>query len=154
VNGNDGGASVTVNGGTTWSTIDNQATAQFYHVVTTNDFPYRVCGAQQDNSTICVPSRTAGGTIGRETWQILGGCDSGYIAVRPHTTAISSAGCYGNQLDRQDERTGQQRNVNIWPDNPMGHGAGDIRYRFQWTYPIVLSPQDPNVLYAGAQMVF
>ncbi|MFI5207230.1 MAG: WD40/YVTN/BNR-like repeat-containing protein, partial [Gemmatimonadales bacterium] len=154
INGNDGGASVSYNGGVTWTSIENQATAQLYHVVTTSDFPYRVCGAQQDNSTICVPSRTSGGGIGRETWEILGGCESGYIAVRPDTTGISYAGCYGNQLDRQDRRTGQERNLNIWPDNPMGHPAGDLRYRFQWTYPIVLSPFDPNVLYAGAQVVF
>jgi photosystem II stability/assembly factor-like uncharacterized protein len=154
INGDDGGASVSYNGGVTWTSIENQPTAQLYHVVTTNEFPYRVCGAQQDNSTICVPSRTSDNGIGRATWEILGGCESGYIAVRPDTTDISYAGCYGNQLDRQDRRSGQERNLNIWPDNPMGHPAGDLRYRFQWTYPIVLSPFDPNVLYAGAQVVF
>jgi photosystem II stability/assembly factor-like uncharacterized protein len=154
VNGDDGGASVSYNGGVTWTSLENQPTAQLYHVVTTNDFPYRVCGAQQDNSTICVPSRTSGSGIGRAEWQILGGCESGYIAVRPDTTEISYAGCYGNALERQDRRSGQERNINIWPDNPMGHGAADQRYRFQWTYPIVLSPHDPNTLYAGAQVVF
>ena len=154
VSGNDGGATVSYNGGVSWSTIENQATAQFYHVTATNDFPYRICGAQQDNSTICIPSRTSGGGIGRDTWQILGGCESGYIAVRPDTTAISYAGCYGGYLDRQDLRTGQERNIMIWPENPMGYGGAQLTHRFQWTFPIVLSPHDPNVLYAGGERVF
>ena len=153
VEGNDGGAHVSVNGGRTWTTLENQPTAQFYHVVTTSDFPYRVCGAQQDNSTLCIPSRTGGGTIGRADWQILGGCESGYIAVRPDSTDISYAGCYGGQLDRQDLRTGQERSIMVWPDNPMGHGVEDSRYRFQWTYPIVLAPRDPNTLYVTSQHV-
>ncbi len=153
INGNDGGAAVSTNGGATWSTLENQPTAQFYHVTTTMDFPYRVCGAQQDNSTICIPSRTAGGLIGRDTWQTLGGCESGYIAVRPDSTDISYAGCYGGYLERQDARTGLERNIMVWPDNPMGRGADDLRYRFQWTFPIVLSPFDPNVLYVTSQMV-
>ena len=154
INGNDGGATVSENRGVSWSTIENQPTAQFYHVVATNDFPYRICGAQQDNSTICIPSRTSGGGIGRETWQILGGCESGYIAVRPDTTAISYAGCYGGSLDRQDARLEQERAINVWPENPMGYGGAQMRHRFQWTFPIVLSPQDPNTLYVGGERVF
>jgi len=154
INGNDGGATVSENRGVSWSTIENQPTAQFYHVVATTDFPYRICGAQQDNSTICIPSRTSSGGIGRETWQILGGCESGYIAVRPDTTAISYAGCYGGQLDRQDARIEQERSINVWPENPMGYGGAQMRHRFQWTYPIVLAPQDPTVLYVGGERVF
>ncbi|HEY2804528.1 MAG TPA: glycosyl hydrolase [Gemmatimonadales bacterium] len=153
INGNDGGASISTNRGVTWSTLENQPTAQFYHLITTTDFPYRVCGAQQDNSTICVPSRTSDNGIGRATWQILGGCESGYIAVRPDTTDISYAGCYGGYLERQDRRNEQERDINVWPDNPMGHPASDLRYRFQWTYPIVLAPDDPNTLYVGSNMV-
>ncbi|HWO88503.1 MAG TPA: glycosyl hydrolase [Gemmatimonadales bacterium] len=154
INGNDGGANVSYNGGRTWTSIENQPTAQFYHVTTTTDFPYRVCGAQQDNSTICVPSRTTGNGIGRDQWQILGGCESGYIAVRPDNPEVSYAGCYGGYLDRHDLRTGQRRNIMVWPENPMGHGAAALRYRFQWTFPIVLSPHDPNTLFVGGQMVF
>jgi photosystem II stability/assembly factor-like uncharacterized protein len=154
INGNDGGATVSYNGGQSWSTIENQPTAQFYHVIATNDFPYRICGAQQDNSTICIPSRTQSGGIGRDTWQILGGCESGYIAVHPDTTSISYAGCYGGYLDRQDSRTGQERNVMVWPDNPMGYGGAQLRHRFQWTFPIVLSPHDPGTIYAGGERVF
>jgi photosystem II stability/assembly factor-like uncharacterized protein len=154
INGNDGGAQVSLNGAAAWSTLENQATAQLYHVTTTTDFPYRVCGAQQDNSTICIPSRTASGGIGRDAWQVIGGCESGYIAVRPDTTAISYAGCYGGSLDRHDARTGQERSITVWPDNPMGYGGNQMRHRFQWTFPIVLSPADPNVLYVGGERVF
>jgi photosystem II stability/assembly factor-like uncharacterized protein len=151
--GDDGGAEVSANGGVSWTTLENQPTAQLYHVITTTDFPYRVCGAQQDNSTICVPSRTSGNGIGRATWQILGGCESGYIAVRPDDSNISYAGCYGGDFERHDLRTDQGRNLNIWPDNPMGHGAADARFRFQWTFPIVLSPFDPNTIYVGSNVV-
>jgi photosystem II stability/assembly factor-like uncharacterized protein len=154
LNGNDGGATVTYNGGASWTSIENQPSAQMYHVTTTNDFPYRVCGAQQDNSTICIPSRTSGNGIGRGTWEILGGCESGYIAVRPDSTDVSYAGCYGGYLERHDRRTGQERNIMVWPDNPMGHGAAALRYRFQWTFPIVLSPHDPAVLYASGNILF
>ncbi len=154
INSNDGGANVTYNGGVTWTGQDNQPTAQFYHVTSTNDFPYQVCGAQQDNTTVCTATRTSGNGIGRTDWYIVGGCESGYIAVRPDDPNVSYAGCYGGDLDRHDRRTGQDRNIKVWPDNPMGWGAADIRYRFQWTYPIVLAPADPNTLYAGGQMVF
>ncbi len=153
INGNDGGANVSYNQGATWTAQDNQPTAQFYHVTTTSDFPYRVCGAQQDNSTACVASRTGGNGIGVRDWHVVGGCESGYIAVRPDDPDVSYAGCYGGFLGRHDRRTGYQRNISVWPDNPMGHGAAGLRYRFQWTYPIVLSPHDPNTLYVTSQHV-
>ncbi len=153
INGNDGGANVSYNGGRTWTPQDNQPTAQFYHVTTTNDFPYKVCGAQQDNSTACTASRTDGGGIGRTDWYTVGGCESGYIAVRPDNPAVSYAGCYGGALERHDRSTGFERNISVWPENPMGWGAAQLRERFQWTYPIVLSPHDPNVLYTGSQRV-
>ncbi|MDP3774037.1 MAG: glycosyl hydrolase [Gemmatimonadales bacterium] len=154
INGNDGGANVTYNGGVTWTGQDNQPTAQFYHVTATNDFPYQVCGAQQDNSTLCTATRTTGNGIGRANWYTVGGCESGYIAVRPDDTNISYAGCYGGYLERHDRRTGQERNIMVWPDNPMGWGAADLRYRFQWTFPIVLAPNDPNTMYVGGNLVF
>jgi len=152
IEANDGGANVSFNAGRTWTEQD-QATAQFYHVVTTNHFPYRVCGAQQDNSTLCGPSRSAGG-IGIEQWYDVGGGESGYIAVRPDDPEIIYAGSYGGLLTRHDQRTGFERNVNPWPDNPMGHDAGDAKYRFQWTFPIVISPHDPKTLYVGSSVVF
>ncbi len=152
IEANDGGANVSFNGGRTWTEQD-QATAQFYHVVTTNHFPYRVCGAQQDNSTLCGPSRSSGG-IDIGDWYAVGGGESGYIAVRPDNPEIVYAGSYGGYLSRYDHRTGSERDVNPWPDNPMGHDAADPKYRFQWTYPIVISPHDPNTLYVGSSVVF
>jgi photosystem II stability/assembly factor-like uncharacterized protein len=152
INANDGGANVSFNNGRTWTEQD-QATAQFYHVVTTNHFPYRVCGAQQDNSTLCGPSRANGG-ISIEQWYDVGGGESGYIAVRPDDPDIIYAGSYGGLLTRHDQRTGFERNINPWPDNPMGHDAADAKYRFQWTFPIVISPHDPEVLYVGSSVIF
>lgn len=151
IEANDGGANVSFNGGRTWTEQD-QATAQFYHVVTTNHFPYRVCGAQQDNSTLCGPSRSSGG-IDISEWYDVGGGESGYIAVRPDNPDITYAGSYGGYLSRVDHRTGSSRDVNPWPDNPMGHDAADAKYRFQWTFPIVLSPHDPNTLYVGSNVI-
>ncbi|MGD8698528.1 MAG: glycosyl hydrolase [Gemmatimonadales bacterium] len=154
VQGNDGGANVTYNGGATWSVQSNQPTAQFYHVTTTDHFPYHVCGAQQDNSTLCTPSRTTGFGITMQDWYTVGGCESGYIAVRPDDPDVSYAGCYGGSISRYDRRTDQNRAIHAWPDNPMGWGAADLKYRFQWTFPIVLSPFDPDELYIAANVVF
>jgi photosystem II stability/assembly factor-like uncharacterized protein len=152
IEGNDGGANVSFNGGKSW-TEEDQSTAQFYHVVTTNHFPYRVCGAQQDNSTLCGPSRKSGG-IDISDWYDVGGGESGYIAVRPDTPDIVFAGSYGGLLTRKDIRTNFERDVNPWPNNPMGHDAADAKYRFQWTYPIVISPHNPSRMYVGSSVIF
>ena len=151
IESDDGGASVSTDGGRTWSEEDF-ATAQFYHVIATNHFPYQICGAQQDNSTLCGPSRKAGGIDVRD-WVEAGGGESGYIASRPDDPDVVYAGSYGALLTRKDLRTGLTRNINPWPDNPMGHSAIDLKYRFQWTFPIVLSPHNPNVLYATSNYV-
>ena len=152
IEGNDGGANVSFNGGKSWSEED-QATAQFYHVVTTNHFPYRVCGAQQDNSTLCGPSRKSGG-IDIGDWYDVGGGESGYIAVRPDSPDIVFAGSYGGLLTRKDIKTGFERDLNPWPNNPMGHDAADAKYRFQWTFPIVISPHNPSRMYVGSSVIF
>ncbi len=148
INGNDGGANVSVNGGETW-TRQTYPTAQLYGAFVTAHVPYQVCGAQQDNSTACVPS---GGT-GDEFYDVGGG-ESGYIAPDPRNPDVFYAGSYGGYLTRYDRRTGQTRAVNPWPDNPMGYSSIDIKERFQWTFPIVFSPVDPSVLYAGSQHVW
>ncbi|MGA1360815.1 MAG: WD40/YVTN/BNR-like repeat-containing protein, partial [Gemmatimonadaceae bacterium] len=137
VQANDGGANVSFNGGQTWTEQDF-ATAQFYHVSTTNHFPYKVCGAQQDNSTLCGPSRQAGG-IRLGDWDDAGGGESGYVTADPKNPDIVYAGSYSGYLTRKDMRTGLERNINAWPDNPMGWSSEDIKYKFQWTFPIVIS---------------
>jgi photosystem II stability/assembly factor-like uncharacterized protein len=151
IEGDDGGAAVTTNGGRTWTQQD-YATAQFYHVITTNHFPYKICGAQQDNSTLCGPSRKQG-NIGIDDWKDAGGGESGYIAARHDDPDITYAGSYGGLLTRKDMRTELERNINAWPDNPMGHPARDLKYRFQWTFPIIVSPHNSNVVYIGSQHV-
>ncbi|HSL20680.1 MAG TPA: hypothetical protein VK886_04030 [Vicinamibacterales bacterium] len=148
INSNDGGANVSVNGGETWTEQD-VPTAQFYHVIATNHVPYHVCGAQQDNSTACVPSDGTGDYL-----YPAGGGESGYIAQDPTDLDVFYAGSYGGLLTRINRRTGERRAVNPFPDNPMGYASGAMTERFQWTYPIIVSPHDPNVLYATSQHVW
>jgi photosystem II stability/assembly factor-like uncharacterized protein len=154
IEGNDGGAVVTLNAGETWSGVYNQPTAEFYHVITDNQTPYRIYGAQQDNTTITIPSRAPiAGISGADTFAIGGG-ESGYIAIRPDDPNVVFAGNYQGIITRYDRRTGQSRNVMVWPESSAGEGAVDVKYRFQWTCPIVLSPHDPNVLYHAGNRVF
>jgi photosystem II stability/assembly factor-like uncharacterized protein len=154
INGNDGGGTVTLNGGRSWSTIYNQPTCEFYHVTTDTRVPYRVYGAQQDNTTISVPSRSTLSSILREDAIEIGGGESGYIAVRPDNPDVIFAGSYMGHFTRYDHRSGQQRNITVWPDWMLGWGAKDARYRFQWTFPILVSPHDPNTVYACGNRVF
>jgi photosystem II stability/assembly factor-like uncharacterized protein len=146
INSNDGGANVTTNGGESW-TNQQYPTGQFYNVFTTAHVPYHICGAQQDNSTACVPA--TGGDL-----YPVGGGESGYIAPDPRDPDVFYAGSYGGLLTRVNRRTGESRAVNVWPDNPMGYSSGDIAERFQWTYPIVFAPTDPRTLYATSQHVW
>ena len=154
VEGNDGGAAVTFDGGQSWSSVENQPTAQFYHVITDDRFPYRVYGAQQDNSTVAIASRTDGFGIGARDWHSVAGCESGTIAPKPGDPDVTYAGCYGGTIGRLDRRTGQERSIDVWPDNPMGWGASGMKYRFQWTFPILASRHDPGILYAAGNVLF
>ncbi|MCC6670730.1 MAG: glycosyl hydrolase [Planctomycetes bacterium] len=154
IEGNDGGACVTFDAGRTWTAQDTQPTAQFYRVATDNHFPYRIYGAQQDNSTVRIAHRTEGGGIGVRDWEPTAGGESGWLAPHPVDPEIVFGGSYGGFLERRDHRRQQSRNVNVWPDNPMGHGAADLRYRFQWNFPILFSPHDPDTLYAAANVLF
>lgn len=153
IEGNDGGASVTENGGQTW-TLEDMPTAQFYHVVLDNEFPYNIYGAQQDNSTIRIASRTMGFGIDRPDWFDVGGGESGYVTPNPDDPNIVYAGNYDGYLTRYDNRTKQQQDISPWPDNPMGGGANTAKYRFQWTYPILVSKFDSHTLYVTANVVF
>ena len=153
INSNDGGANVSYNGGKSWTEQD-QPTAQFYRVAVDNDFPYNIYGAQQDNSTIKIASRTTDSGIDRTNWYDVGGGESGWIAPSPKDSNIVFAGSYGGLITRYDHHTGQLRNVTPWPDNPMGSGAAGLKYRFQWNFPILFSSHDPNTLYAGGNVLF
>jgi photosystem II stability/assembly factor-like uncharacterized protein len=151
--GDDGGAEVTTDGGLNW-TEEDQPTAQFYRVTTDNDFPYNIYGAQQDNSTVGIRSRSDGFGITERDWDDVGGGESGWIAPYPKDSNIVFAGSYGGYLTRYNRKTGQSRNINVWPDNPMGDGASAMKYRFQWNFPIVFSPHDPDTLYTAGNLVF
>lgn len=153
INGHDGGAAVSYDGGQSWSTLLNQPTAQFYHVTTDTRHPFRVYGAQQDNSTLSVPSRTDSAAITASTWHAVGGGESGYIAVAPDDPDIVYAGNY-NLLTRYHHRSGNVQNITAWPADVSGAGANEARYRFQWTSPMFLSPHDPHTLYHAANVVF
>lgn len=150
---NDGGGQVSYNGGESWSSYYKYATAQFYQVITDNQFPYRIYGAQQDNSTVGIYSRTAGSGITERDWAPVAGGESGYIAPDPEDPNVTFGGSYGGYFNKFNDFTDQSDRIDVWPDNPMGAGAEDLKYRFQWTFPIYISPHDPNVLYATSQYV-
>lgn len=148
--GDDGGAQVTYDGGETWSTYHNQPTSQFYRVVTDNHFPYRIYVAQQDNSTLRIAHRTTGGSISEEDWEETAGGESAHITVDPLNNDIVYGGSYDGFLTRVNHKTGSVRGINVWPDNPMGHGAEGMKYRFQWNFPIFFSRHNPKRLYAAS----
>jgi photosystem II stability/assembly factor-like uncharacterized protein len=154
VEGNDGGACVTTDGGRSWSGQDNQPTAQFYRVTTDDAAPYRIYGAQQDNSTVRIAHTSRGKGIGRGDWEVTAGGESGWLAPKPGQPDVVFGGSYGGYLQRLDHRTGISRRVDVWPDNPLGAGADALRYRFQWNFPILWSRHVPGRLYTAAQVLF
>ena len=151
--GDDGGAQVTYDGGETWSSYHNQPTAQFYRVTTDNHFPYRIYAAQQDNSTVRISHRSDGSSISEDDWEETAGGESAHIVVDPQDDDIVYGGSYGGFLTRVNHKTGTVRAINVWPDNPMGHGAEGMKYRFQWNFPIMFSKHNPKRLYTFSQQV-
>ena len=156
-NSNDGGGNVSINGGETWTEQDF-VTTQLYHVNVTNDFPYHVCGAQQDNSTVCVPSdgwanMQARGP-GHGWYYAAGGGESGYITQHPSNLDVFYAGSQGALLTRYDRSSGQVRDIQVYPRFFSGEPADALPERWQWTFPIVFSPLDENVLYTCSQHVW
>jgi photosystem II stability/assembly factor-like uncharacterized protein len=147
----DGGAQISYDGGENWSTYMNQPTAQFYRVTTDNHFPYRIYGAQQDNSAIRIQSRAQRGKITEEHWESTAGGESAHLAPDPQDNDIVYGGSYGGFLTRFNHHTEQNRAINVWPDNPIGYGAEGMKYRFQWNFPVFFSPHDPNKLYTCSQ---
>ncbi len=152
---NDGGAHITQDGGKTWTSQSNQPTAQMYRVSVDNAFPYRLLGGQQDNSTVRIRSRSAfGSAIGLHDWDATAGGESGHVVAKPDDPDIVFGGSYGGTLSMMNHRTGEQRAIDVWPDNPMGWGAAELKYRFQWNFPLFFSPHNPNRLYAAANVLF
>ncbi|MDQ3809705.1 MAG: glycosyl hydrolase [Chloroflexota bacterium] len=159
IEGNDGGACVTHDGGLSWSSLLNQPTAQFYHVTTDDQVPYHVYGSQQDNWAMRLPSVDFEGAISWKDYVEPGGGESGYIAIRktpPHLVfggGIGTGAGHG-RLIAWNPRTGQKRNITVWPEVfGMGAGAEALKYRFQWTFPIEISPHDDNTLYVCSNYV-
>jgi methyl-accepting chemotaxis protein len=134
--------------------MDNQPTAQVYRVSTDNHFPYRVLAAQQDNSTFRILSRAQGGGITDKDWEETAGAESGYVVADPLNPDVVYGGNYGGYISRMDHKTGENRAVNVWPDNPMGAGADVLKYRFQWNFPIFFSPHNPKRLYTAGNHLF
>ena len=154
IEGNDGGGVVTFNGGESWSGVYNQPTAEFYHVTTDMNTPYRIYGCQQDNTSMSIPSRAQIAGVTAADNFAVGGGEAGHIAVRPDDPDVVYAGEYQGIITRHDRRSRQTRLISVWPEPSSGEGADDVRYRFQWTAPIALSPHDPNVLYHCGNRIF
>jgi photosystem II stability/assembly factor-like uncharacterized protein len=154
VNSNDGGANVSLNGGRTFSTVNNQPTAEFYRVTVDDGIPYKVYGAQQDNSTAAMNAAFGGGRgRGGSNFYSVGGGESGHIAVDPRDSNVIWAGSYGGNFTRMDRNTGLTRSVRIYADSETGQQAADMKYRFQWNAPIRISPHDPDTVYITSQYV-
>lgn len=152
--GDDGGAQVSQDGGTSWSTYQNQPTSQFYRITTDNHFPYRIYGAQQDNSSVRILSRSDESVISERHWEATAGGESAHLAPHPTNPEIVYGGSYGGFLTRVNHETNEVRVVDVYPDNPMGWAAKDLKYRFQWNFPILFSPHDESTLYAAANVLF
>lgn len=153
VNANDGGANVSFDGAASWSRQDNQPTAQFYRVNTDNAFEYRIYGGQQDNSTVAIRSRSRDGQIGRDDWEIHGGCESAYVAMNPDDPRYTYAGCYLGLIDEFDTQTRTSRSIKAYAETGLGQLASDSKYRFNWNAPIHVSLHDPKVIYHGGNVL-
>jgi photosystem II stability/assembly factor-like uncharacterized protein len=152
-NTNDGGAAISMDGGKTWTTQNNQPTAQFYHVAVDNAFPYHIYGAQQDNSNVGIASRTDSGVIGREDWFQAGGGECGFVIPDPRDWHVIYSNNEG-YLTVYDKNKEHAHDASVLPIDNSGHGAVDLTHRFQWISPLVLSPHNPDVIYTGAERVF
>ena len=151
--GNDGGVSISTTRGRSWMR-PRLPIAQMYHVYTDNQIPYNVYGNRQDGASHRGPSNSlTGGSIPIGAWHSVGGCESGFAVPDPVDNNIVWSGCYEGILARYDHRTGHSRNVSVLPDNPEGWPAGELEYRFQWTFPIAISPHDHTKVYVGSQHV-
>jgi photosystem II stability/assembly factor-like uncharacterized protein len=153
IDGNDGGASISLDGGFTWSSQDNQPTAAFYHVATDNQFPYWVYGAQQDNTNLATASFSDDGVIGEKDWYTAGGGECGFVIPDPRDPQIIYSDSE-NSINRYDRRSRQSQDISAWPVDNSGHPANELAHRFNWTSPLMMSPHDPDALYVGSEVVW
>ncbi len=151
--GDDGGAQVSFDGGSNWSTYYNQPTAQFYRVNVDDHFPFRIYGAQQDNSSIRIKHRSDGAYIRERDWEVTAGGEAGHHAIYPKNEDIVFGGEYGGFMSRLNHKTNQRQATHVWPNNPLGHGVENMKYRFQWNYPLFFSKHNPEMLYAFSNKV-
>ena len=154
INSNDGGATISFDAGASWSSIQNQPTAQFYHVTTDNQFPYRIYGAQQDNTPVSIASRSDDGLIGDRDYYSPAGCENATVAVDPRNPLVTYGGCYMGAFSRYDHGRRQERDISVGLRNYDGWAAADVPERFQWTFPVLISPHDPQTLYVTSQHVW
>jgi photosystem II stability/assembly factor-like uncharacterized protein len=152
IEGSDGGATVTLNGGATWSTLHNQPTAELFGLAIDDQVPYRLYAAQNDNTHVSTPSRNSEGAIAWADNEEIPGGEGGETAVKPDGSAVYAADRAG--IDRFDRRTGQAVTISVWPDDQFTFVPKDVKYRFYYTFPLLLSPHDPNVLYTAGNRLF
>lgn len=154
INSNDGGANVSFNGGKSWSTQQNQPTAQFYRVIADHQVPYYVYGGQQDNSAIAIASRTSGSGIGWKDWYSVAGCESAYLAFDPENPEVIYGGCYQGIIDQWIKKTGVSKEIKEYPELALGNAPEEFKYRYNWNAPIISSPHDRNTIYHAGNVVF
>jgi photosystem II stability/assembly factor-like uncharacterized protein len=154
INSNDGGANVSNNSGKSWSTQQNQSTAQFYRVITDNLVPYNVYGGQQDNSAISIASRTNGFGIDWKDWHSVAGCESAYLAFDPDNPEKIYGGCYQGIIEKWVANSNIGKSIKEYPELALGNVPSDFKYRYNWNAPIISSPHDRNTIYHAGNVVF
>ena len=154
INSNDGGANISTNGGKSWSTQQNQPTAQFYRVIADNQVPYHVYGGQQDNSAIGIKSRTNDNGIDWKDWYSVSGCESAFLAFDPENPEQVYGGCYQGIIERWQRKTASVKEIKEYPELALGNTPIDFKYRFNWNAPIISAPSDPNTIYHAGNVVF
>ncbi|MGH9416833.1 MAG: WD40/YVTN/BNR-like repeat-containing protein [Terriglobales bacterium] len=150
----DEGAFISLDSGRTWSTNLSQPTGQFYSIATDNDVDYHVYGEKQDAGSVVIATRTNHGSIGPQDQYGAAGGESGWLVPKPDDSNIVYGESYDGDMSRYNVKTGFTTPIGPWPDNPMGHGDIDMKYRFQWSAPIATSPWNPNEVYYGGNVLF
>lgn len=154
INSNDGGANVSLNGGKSWSTQQNQPTSQFYRVIADAQIPYHLYGGQQDNSAIGIKSRDSDGGIDWKDWYSVAGCESAFLAFDPKNPEVIFGGCYQGIIERWHRATKIGKEIKEYPELSLGNVPKDFKFRYNWNAPILSSPSDPNTIYHAGNVVF